>query len=72
MGEPAFDARGKYLYFLASTDAGPVKQWFDQSNSDVQATHSIFVAVLAKKTPNPLLKPNDEEAEDKAKKDEKK
>ena len=60
---PAFDASGKYLYFLASTDAGPVKQWFDQSNADVQATHSVFLAVLAKSTPNPLIKPNDEESD---------
>jgi len=71
-GEPAFDASGKYLYFLASTDSGPVKQWFDQSNADVQATHSVFVAVLARATPNPLLKPTDEEGDkpdDKDKKD---
>jgi tricorn protease len=71
--EPTFDASGKYLYFLASTDAGPVKQWFDQSNSDMQATHSVFLAVLDKKTPNPLLKLNDEESDkpdEKAKKDE--
>ena len=61
VAEPVFDASGKYLYFLASTDAGPVKQWFDQSNSDVQATHSVFLAVLARSTPNPLLKPSDEE-----------
>jgi len=63
VAEPAFDASGKYLYFLASTDAGPVKQWFDQSNADVQATHSVFLAVLAKATPNPLLKPSDEESD---------
>ena len=63
VAEPAFDASGKYLYFLASTDAGPVKQWFDQSNADIQATHSVFLAVLAKSTPNPLIKLNDEEAE---------
>ena len=59
--EPCFDASGKYLYFLASTDAGPVKQWFDQSNADMQATSSVFLAVLAKDTPNPLLKPDDDE-----------
>ena len=63
VAEPAFDASGKYLYFLASTDAGPVKQWFDQSNADAQATHSVFLAVLARKTPNPLLKPSDEESD---------
>ena len=36
-GEPVFDAGGKYLYFLASTDAGPVKNWFDQSFTDMPA-----------------------------------
>ena len=59
--EPAFDASGKYLYFLASTDAGPIKNWFDQSNADMQATYSVFACVLAKATPNPLLKKEDEE-----------
>ncbi|MFO0952401.1 MAG: PDZ domain-containing protein [Isosphaeraceae bacterium] len=63
-GEPVFDASGKYLYFLASTDAGPVKQWFDQSNADMQATYAVFVAVLAKDTPNPLARPNDDEGQD--------
>jgi tricorn protease len=73
VGEPTFDPAGKYLYFLASTDAGPVKQWFDQSNADMQATYAIYMAVLAKKTPNPLLKESDEEGEKKRdKKDEEK
>jgi tricorn protease len=61
-GEPAFDAGGKYLYFLGSTDAGPVKNWFDQSNADMQATFSVYLATLAKATPNPLLKESDEES----------
>ena len=47
-GEPVFDAGGKYLYFLGSTDAGPVKNWFDQSNADMQATFSIYLVTLAK------------------------
>jgi len=63
VADPAFDAGGKYLYFLASTDSGPVKQWFDQSNTDAQATFAAFAVVLAKATPNPLLKPSDEEGE---------
>ena len=29
---------GKYLYFFASTDAGPVKDWFAQSNADMRST----------------------------------
>ena len=61
-GEPAFDSSGKYLYFLGSTDAGPVKNWFDQSNTDMGATFSIYLATLAKSTPNPLLKESDEES----------
>ncbi len=38
--EPVFDRGGKYLYFLASTDAGPVINWFDQSNADMEMTRS--------------------------------
>ena len=34
--DPVFDAGGKYLYFLASTDAGPANQWFAQSNADMR------------------------------------
>ena len=65
--EPKFDASGKYLYFLASTDAGPVKNWFDQSNADMRATQSLYVAVLRKDLPSPLRKPSDEEAADEPK-----
>ena len=59
--EPVFDASGKYLYFFASTDAGPVRQWFDQSNADMRRTDSLYVAALAKDAPNPLAKESDEE-----------
>jgi tricorn protease len=61
-GEPVFDPSGKYLYFLASTDSGPVKNWFDQSNTDMQATNSVYLVTLRKGTSNPLLKESDEEA----------
>ena len=59
--EPVFDAGGKYLYFFASTDAGPVKQWFDQSSADMRQTNAIYVAALAKDAPSPLAKESDEE-----------
>jgi tricorn protease len=59
--EPVFDADGKYLYFFASTDAGPVKQWFDQSNADMRQTNGIYVAALTKDAPSPLAKESDEE-----------
>jgi tricorn protease len=68
-GEPVFDAGGKYLYFLASTDAGPVKNWFDQSFFDMRQTNSVYLAVLAKATPNPMLKESDEETASDAEKD---
>jgi tricorn protease len=59
--EPAFDKSGKYLYFFASTDAGPVKNWFDLSNADSRLTNGIYVAVLRKDLPSPLAKESDEE-----------
>ncbi|MDI6698681.1 MAG: PDZ domain-containing protein [Candidatus Saccharicenans sp.] len=69
VAEPRFDAGGNYLYFLASTDAGPVKQWFDMSNADLRASYSIYLAVLKKDLPNPLAKESDEEKPAAEKKD---
>lgn len=59
--EPVFDESGKYLYFFASTDAGPVKDWFAMSNADMRVTRSIYLAVLRKNIPSPLAKESDEE-----------
>jgi tricorn protease len=59
--EPVFDTGGKYLYFLASTDAGPVEDWFAQSGADMRSIGSIYLAVLAKDVPSPLAKESDEE-----------
>jgi tricorn protease len=59
--EPVFDASGKYLYFFASTDAGPVNQWFAQSNADMRAQRSLYLAVLRKDLPSPLAPESDEE-----------
>ncbi len=61
VSEAAFDASGKYLYLLASTDAGPVIQWFAQSNQDMKATNEIYLMVLQAGTPSPLAKESDEE-----------
>ncbi|NJD20665.1 MAG: peptidase S41 [Gemmatimonadetes bacterium] len=60
--EPVFDAGGKYLYFAASTDAGPVREWFALSGQDMEATNALYLAVLAKGVPSPLAKESDEEA----------
>lgn len=59
--EPVFDPSGKYLYFLASTDAGPVINWFDQSNADMEMTSSIYLATLQKDLISPFAKDSDEE-----------
>ena len=67
---PDFDKSGKYLYFLGSTDAGPVKDWFAQSNADMNATSGIYLAVLRNDIPSPLAKESDEEKAAAEKKDE--
>ncbi len=58
---PVFDREGKYLYFLASTDAGPVVNWFDQSNQDMEMTSYIYLVTLQKDRLSPLAKESDEE-----------
>ena len=58
---PVFDGTGKYLYFLVSTDAGPVNDWFSQANADLRSVQQLYLAVLAKGVPSPLLKESDEE-----------
>ncbi len=74
--DPVFDASGKYLYLLSSTDAGPVNNWFAQSNADMKVRRSAYLVVLKKGVPNPLARESDEEKADapkpKDKKDEKK
>ncbi|WP_350284333.1 PDZ domain-containing protein [uncultured Croceitalea sp.] len=56
---PVFDPSGKYLYLLASTDAGPVVNWFDQSNQDKQLTNSIYAITLQNNVDSPLKREND-------------
>ncbi|MFO7732483.1 MAG: PDZ domain-containing protein [Candidatus Aminicenantes bacterium] len=67
--EPVFSPDGKFLFFRASTDAGPIRQWFDMSNSDLRQTHSLYLAVLRKDLPHPLAKESDEEKAGEDKKD---
>jgi tricorn protease len=59
--DPVFDAGGKYLYFFASTDAGPVNQWFSQAAVDMRSRRSIYLAVLRKGVASPLVRESDEE-----------
>src|SRR5262249_5951086 len=50
---PAFDKAGKYLYFTASTDAGPAMGGIEMSNFNYPVTRSVYVAVLDKSLPSP-------------------
>ena len=61
VSDPVFDRSGKYIYFLASTDAGPVVNWFDMSNADMNMTQSLYLATLQKETLSPFAKESDEE-----------
>jgi len=57
---PAFDASGKYLYFAASTDAGPATD-FSMMTYDHPVTRSVYAIVLRKDLPSPLAPESDEE-----------
>ncbi|HEY1186018.1 MAG TPA: hypothetical protein VGE74_00115, partial [Gemmata sp.] len=60
--EPAFDASGKYLYFLGSNDTGMSKHGFSQSAADSrQPRWSLNLVVLNKTLPSPFLPESDEE-----------
>jgi tricorn protease len=61
VSDPVFDKSGRYLFFFASTDAGPVKDWFAQSSADMNATSGIYLAVLPNDLVSPLAKESDEE-----------
>ena len=61
VSDPVFDKSGKYVYFFASTDAGPIKHWFAMSNVDMRMTRAIYLATLRKEIPSPLAKESDEE-----------
>ncbi|HWA58103.1 MAG TPA: PDZ domain-containing protein [Gemmatimonadales bacterium] len=60
-GSPAWDASGKYLYFLASTDYGLGSGWLDLSSYDRKIRQAVYLAVLSADTPSPLLPESDEE-----------
>lgn len=59
--DPVFDKSGKYLFVFASTDAGPVNDWFALSRNDMRGTASVYLISLGAATPNPLARESDEE-----------
>jgi tricorn protease len=58
---PTWDASGKYLWFLASTDFGLRSQWLDMTSYDHTTTFGLYFAVLRKTDPSPLLPESDED-----------
>jgi len=58
---PVWDASGKYLWFLASTNFGLRSQWLDMTSYDRTETFGLYVAVLRKGEASPLLPESDED-----------
>ena len=58
---PAWDASGKYLWFLASTDFGLRSQWLDMTSYDHETNFGLYFAVLRKSDSSPLLPESDED-----------
>lgn len=59
---PVWDASGKYLWFFASTDYGLNSSLLDMSAYDHPETKALYLVVLGKNEPSPLLPESDEEA----------
>ncbi len=58
---PVWDAGGKYLWFLASTDYGLRSQWLDMTSYDREENFGLYCAILKKSDPSPLLPESDED-----------
>jgi tricorn protease len=59
---PAFDAGGKYLYFLASTNLALRTSFLEMSSVDRPVTRAIYLAVLNASEPSPFLPETGDEA----------
>ena len=60
---PVWDASGKYLWFLASTNFGLNTGWLDMSSYERPVTRSLYFIILSSDDPSPLLPKSDEEKE---------
>ncbi len=58
---PVWDASGKYLWFLASTDFGLKSQWLDMTSYDHDENFGVYIAVLKKGEASPLVPESDED-----------
>ncbi len=58
---PAFDRSGKYLYFIASTNAGATSDGLDMTSDLYEVRSNIYAVVLAANQPSPLAPELDDE-----------
>ena len=58
---PSWDASGKYLYFLASTDYALQSGWLDMSSLNIPFSRSLYAVVLSDTGKAPTLPKSDEE-----------
>ncbi len=71
--EPAFDRDGKYLYFVASTNAGATSDGLDMTSDLYEVTENVYAVVLAADSASPLAPElDDEKSADEKKPDTKK
>ncbi len=61
VSQPVFERNGKYLYVIASTDAGPALDWFAQSGNGETRTRAVYAIALTRDAPNPFARESDEE-----------
>lgn len=59
---PVWDAGGKLLWFLGSTDYGLRSQWLDMTSYDREETFALYAVVLAKDGATPFPPESDEDA----------
>ena len=58
---PAFDRNGKYLYFLASNNAGGAASNIDMTSNLYQPTSSVYALALTRDTVSPVAPESDDE-----------
>lgn len=58
---PAWDASGRYLWFLASTNYALNSAWLDMSSYERPSTRGLYLAVLSARDSSPQLPESDEE-----------
>ncbi len=59
---PAWDASGKYLWFLASTDFALRSQWLDMTNYERPRTNALYAVVLKNGDATPFTLESDDES----------